>query len=101
MREGDDDAVAAVDEAVQLVLGLREPARGDRRPLCLERERLRLRERVELGRALERDLVESFLGPDPPHLVRLPDEVRRALEHGDEIVRNLGRDRLVPLGVGT
>ena len=32
-----------------------EAARGDRRPLRLERERLRLRERVELGRALERD----------------------------------------------
>ena len=47
---------AAVDEAVQLVLGLGQPAGRDRRPLRLERERLRLRERVELRRALERQL---------------------------------------------
>ncbi len=100
VRERDDDAVAAVDEAVQLVLGLGEAARGDRGPLRLERERLRLRERVELRRALERDLVEPLLGPDAPHLLRLPDEVGRAVEHRHEVVRDLGRDRLVPL-VGT
>ena len=89
VRERDDDAVAAADEAVQLVLGLGEPARGDRGPLRLEGERLRLRERVELGRALQRDLVEALLGPDAPHLVGLPDEVRHALEHGHEVVRDL------------
>ena len=94
MREGDDDAVAAVDEAVQLVLGLGEAAGGDRGPLRLERERLRLRERVELGGALERDLVETLLRPDAPHLVRLPDEVRRAVEHRHEVVRHL-RQRLL------
>ena len=59
VREGDDDAVAAVDEAVQLVLGLGEAARGDRRPLRLERERLRLRERVELGRAGLSEIASS------------------------------------------
>ena len=37
VREGDDDAVAAADEAVQLVLGLGEAARRDRGPLRLER----------------------------------------------------------------
>ena len=51
VREGDDDAVAAVDEAVQLVLRLGEAAGGDRGPLRLERERLRLR---ETGRARTR-----------------------------------------------
>ena len=53
VRECDDHAVAAADEARELLLGLGEPSRRDRRPLRLERERLRLRERVELGDAGE------------------------------------------------
>ena len=75
----------AADEAGELLLGLGEPARGERRPLRLEGERLRLRERVELGRALQPDRVEPLLRPDAPHLVRLPDEVRHAVEREDEI----------------
>ena len=48
MREGDDDAVTRADERVQLVLGLRQAARRERRPLRLERERLARRKLVEL-----------------------------------------------------
>ena len=92
MRKRDDDPVPAANEARELRLGLGEPACGDRRPLGLERERLSLRERVELGAALERDLAEALLRPDAPHLVRLPDEVGHAIEHRHEIARNLGRD---------
>ena len=81
VRERDDDAVAGADEAGQLLLGLREPARRDRRLLRLERERLRRRERVELGRAVEVEVVAAeLLVPDGAHLVRLPDEVGRAVE---------------------
>ena len=53
MSERDDDAVPGADEALELVLRLGEPARGDRRPLRLEAMRLPLRERVELGRVVE------------------------------------------------
>ena len=81
---------------VELRLGLGEPACGDRGPLGLERERLPLRERVELGAALERDLLETLLRPDAPHLVRLPDEVGRAVEHRHEIAGDLGRDSRRP-----
>src|SRR4051794_8732259 len=48
VRERDDDAVAATDEALQLLLGLGEPAGSERRALRLERERLTRRKRVEL-----------------------------------------------------
>ena len=54
VRERDDDVELLPQEAVQLVLGLREPARRERRALCVERERLALRQRRELGRAVER-----------------------------------------------
>ena len=83
--EGDDDAVAGTDEPRELLLGLGEPARRERRPLRLESERLRLRERVELGRALQSDRVEPLLRPDAAYLLRLPDEVRHAVEGEDEI----------------
>ena len=66
------------DERRQLVLGLREPAGGERGPLRLEGERLAPRERVELRRAVEQlDRLEALLLPDLAHLVRLPDEVGR------------------------
>ena len=77
VRERDDDVEALAEQAVELVLGLGEPARGERRPLRVERERLALRQRVELGRAVERQLGEPLLGPDRAHLVGLPDEVGR------------------------
>ncbi len=96
MCEGDDDAKPGADEGAELVLGLREPAGSDRRPLGLERERLSTREGIELGCAFERLRRELFLLPDRPHLVRLPDEVRRAGERRDEVVRN--GDRVVLVG---
>ena len=96
VREGDDDPVAAADEAGELRLGLGEPTGGDRRPLCLEGERLALRERVELGRPVERHGLQALLRPHAAHLVRLPDEVRRAVEDGDEVVRH--RRRRVVVG---
>ena len=98
VRERDDDAVARVGEAAQLVLRLGEPAGRDRRPLRLERVRLALRERVELGRALERGLgrARELLGPDLAHLVRAPDEVRALRDRGHEVAGN--RRRLVLVG---
>ena len=98
MREGDDDALARAQERRELALGLGEAAGGDRRPLRLEGERLGLRERVELRRARERRrLADAVLLPDPAHVVRLEDEVRRPLERGHEVVRNRGHDRLLIL----
>jgi hypothetical protein len=76
MREGDDDAQAGADEPGQLVLGLREAAGGERRAQRLEGERLSPRERIELGRALQRHRLQRLLLPDAPDLLRLPDEVR-------------------------
>ena len=75
MRERDDDAVPGSDEARELVLGLCQSACGDGGSLRLERVRLRLRERVELGGAVERDRCEALLLGDAPHVVGLPDEV--------------------------
>ena len=86
VREGDDDAVAGADEAGELLLGLGEPARRERRPLRLEGERLRLRERVELGRALQSDRVEPLLRPDAR---APPPAARRSPARG----RARGRDR--------
>ena len=96
MGEGDDDAVAAAHEAVELLLRLREPAGCDRRPLRLEGEGLRLRERIELGRPLQPDRIQPLLRPDAAHLVGLPDEVRPAVEHEHEVVRD--GSRLVVVG---
>ena len=98
MRERHDDAVPRADEPGELVLRLGEAACRDRRPLRLERVRLRLRERVELGRAVEGDRRKALLLGDATHVVRLPDEVGRAVDRRDEIRRDLD-DRLavVPL----
>ena len=54
MRERDDDAVPGADEALELVLRLGEPTRGDRGPLRLEAMRLALRERIERSGPVER-----------------------------------------------
>ena len=43
---------------------------------------------------VERDRVEALLRPHAPHLVRLPDEVGRAVEQRHEVVRDLGDRRL-------
>src|SRR5581483_4486110 len=77
-------------------LGLRQAARRERRPLRVEAERLRLRQRRQLARALERHAGEALLHPDRAHLLRLPDEVRAA-EGGDEVVGNRRRRRLLVL----
>jgi hypothetical protein len=69
VRECDHDPVPCADEAGQLVLGLREATRRDRRALRLEGMRLPARERLELGRALERELGAIF-GPDLANLRR-------------------------------
>ena len=89
MRERDDDVEALAEQPLQLVLGLGEPARDERRALRVERERLALRQRVELGRAVERELGEALLAPDRAHLVGLPDEVGRRGERRHEIGRDL------------
>ena len=75
MRERHDDAVPRADEPGELVLRLGEAACRYGRPLRLERVRLRLRERVELGRAVEGDRRKALLLGDATHVVRLPDEV--------------------------
>jgi hypothetical protein len=73
------------DEAGELVLGLREPAGRDRRPLRLERERL------PRGNGSSSALPSSGRSvaaprPDLAHLLGLPDEVRRPLERRHEVV---------------
>ena len=89
MRESDHDAVPGAHEACELVLGLGEPTRRDRRALRLERVRLASRERVELGDPVELEDGEGFLLPDAAHLVGLPDEVG-GRSTGDEVGRPVG-----------
>ena len=69
-------------------LRLGEAARRDRRLLRLEGERLVLRERIELGRAVERRRLDAVLLPDAAHRVRLEDEVGRAGKRRHEVVRH-------------
>ncbi len=88
MREGDDDAVAGADEPGKLGLGLGQAARRDGGPLSLEGERLAARERLELRGARERQLLPELLAPRLANVVRLPDQVRRAVERRDEVVRD-------------
>ena len=94
MREGDHDAVPRADEARQLVLGLRQPARCDRRPLRLERERLPVWQRVELAGARQVELG-AFLGEGLADVVRTPDQVGWPVEWRDEVVRNRRRPVVV------
>ena len=87
MREGDDRAEPAADERRELLLGLREPAGGDRGALRLERDRLSGREGIELGCAVEGLRRELLFLPDRPHCFRLPDEVGRTGQGRHEVVR--------------
>ena len=80
VREGNDHVELLAKQAAELVLGLGEAARRDRRPLRVEGERLPLRHRRQLGRAVELDAGERLLGPERAHLVGLPDEIRAAVE---------------------
>ena len=89
MRERHDDAVPRADEPGELVLRLGEAARRDGGPLRLECVRLRLREWVELGRAVEGDRPSALLLGDATYAVRLPDEIGRAIDRRDEIRRDL------------
>ena len=90
MRERDDDAVARAEVAAQLVLGLGEAARRERRALRLEREGLTLRQRVENGRASSGSSKTELLLPHLAHLVGLEDEVGRPWEWRHQIRGDLG-----------
>ena len=99
MRKGDDDPLPRAQERRELALGLGQAARGDRRPLRLERERLCLRERIELRRAVERGrIVDSVLLPHPAHVVRLEHEVRRLLQRRHEVLGHLDDGRVALFG---
>ncbi len=96
MREGDDEVEFLAQQAVQLVLGLRQPARGERRALGVERERLALGQPGQFSRTLERDRRQCLLLPDGPHFVGRPDEIGWLRERRDEVGRHA--DRLVAVG---
>src|SRR5439155_25890649 len=99
VRERDDDTLTRAHELRELGLGFGEAARRDRRALRLEGERLPLRERVELGSAVERQRREVVLFPDAAHAVGLEDEVGRAPQRRHEIAGDGARLALltVPL----
>ena len=91
VRERDDDAVAGLDEAPELLLGFGEAARGDRRLLRLERERLARRQRVELADSFRVEVVApELLEPDALHLAGSQHEVGRAIEYGHQVLGNSG-----------
>ena len=93
VRERDDDVELLAQQPAELVLGLGEPARRERRPLRVERERLALRQRRRArSRRRATTGVEALLLPDRAHLVGLPDEVGRAVERRHEVVGRRGRD---------
>src|SRR5207248_1828427 len=98
VRERDNDGESLAEETAELVLGLRQPARGERGPLRVERERLPLRQRRKLGRAGEVRAGKALLLPDRAHLVRRPDEIDGAVERRDEVVGDHERLLLVLLG---
>src|SRR5262249_3516447 len=75
-------------QRTELVLGLGEPARGDRRPLRVERELLAARQLLERGGTVEGQLGEALFAPDLADFVRLPDEVGAAVEGRDGVVRH-------------
>ena len=80
MREGDDDAPSLPHHSGELVLGLGETARGDRRTLGLEDVRLRARQRIQSCRPVETRRLESLLLPEAHDVVDLPDEVGTGVE---------------------
>ena len=73
----------------------REPARGDRRPLGLERERLARGNGSSSAAPSRSSGVEPLLLPDAPHVVRLPDEVGRAVDGRHEVARPRRRHLVV------
>ena len=88
--EGDDDVEPLAEESLQLVLGLRETTRYERRALGIEGEALPLRQR---GRARRRrreiELLGAFVTPDGAHLVGLPDEVEWPRQCRHQVRRQL------------
>jgi hypothetical protein len=99
VRERDDDVELLLQQPVQLVLGLGEPARGNRGTLRVERERLALRQRSELGRTRELDRREALVSPHRAHFVGRPDEVGRPLERRHEVGRYVDLRRVLELVV--
>ena len=95
MRERDDDVEPLSHEPAEPVRGFRGATRHERGALGVEREPLALRERIELGCTLERQLGDALVGPDRPHRVGLPDEIGHPVEGRHEIVGDLGRRLLV------
>ena len=105
VRERDHDALPGADEGGELLLGLGEPAGGDRGALCLECVRLAAGEWIEQRGVAEWDRGERFLLPDPRDRLGLEHEVRFAVERRHEIGRDselvtvvgqLGRDEVEP-----
>src|SRR5262245_18448578 len=77
VRERDHYAEVGAEEALQLVLGLGEPPRGDRGTLRLERELLPARKWLEARGRCQRLLLAERLEPGLTNGVRSPDEVGR------------------------
>ena len=89
--ERDDDAVPGADEARELVLGLGEPARGDRGRCASNANGCPCGNGSSSVAPSELERGERLLLPDLAHVVRLPDEVRRPIDGRDEIVGADGR----------
>ena len=88
VRERHEHASTLAHHARELVLGLGEAAGGDRGTLRLEHVLLRAREGIEARGAVDVRRGEALLLPDTRDVVELPDDVGRAVEQRDEVVRS-------------
>ena len=86
VRERDEHAAALAQHPGELGLRLREPSCGNGRPLCLERMSCACGNGSSA--AVELQGLDALLLPQMPHVGGLPDEVGRAIERRNEIVRN-------------
>ncbi len=98
VRERDDHAVPGLDERAEVAFGLGQAARGDRRPLRLERVLLALRELVELDHAGQRDLAAELLAPQLADVRVLPHQVG-AGERCDQLLLGIGVEPLLGRGL--
>ena len=96
MRKGDDDPPALAHHPGELVLGLGEATCGDRGALGLEHVRLRPRQRVESGGALEARGLEPLLLPEAGDVVDLPDEVGGVASSGTRSASSSPLSRSLP-----
>ena len=99
MRKRHDDSTTLPQHPGELVLGLGEATRGDRRPLSLEHVCLGARQRVEPRGPLGRLCLEPLLLPDAHDVVELPDEVGSTVEEGNatlELGGSRSRRRATP-----